>query len=51
MTTWHDSSCLEVLEVPPLTEYGTPVEIAARFGGAKKLTEAVDRLQELVYAA
>ncbi len=42
---------LEVLEVPPLTDYGTPVEIAQRFGGAEKLTEAVDRLQELLYAA
>lgn len=42
---------LRVLEVPPLTRFGSPVEIAARFGGAGKLREAVEGLQELLYAA
>lgn len=42
---------LDVLRVPPLTGFGTPVEIAKRFGGPERLREAVDRLQELLYAA
>ncbi|MCL4291363.1 MAG: DEAD/DEAH box helicase family protein [Thermoleophilia bacterium] len=42
---------LRVLEVPPLPEYGNPVEIAARFGGPEALREAVDELSELVYSA
>lgn len=42
---------LHVLEVPPLSEFGTPVEIADRFGGAEKLRAAVGRLEELLYAA
>ena len=42
---------LDVLKVPPLSEFGTPVEIAERFGGAEPLREAVDRLQEMLYAA
>jgi type I restriction enzyme R subunit len=42
---------LHVLEVPPLTDYGTPVEIAAHFGGPDKLRLAVDELAALLYAA
>jgi type I restriction enzyme R subunit len=42
---------LEVLEVPPLSGYGTPLEIAEHFGGPEQLREAVDRLQDLLYAA
>jgi type I restriction enzyme R subunit len=42
---------LDVLRVPPLSELGTPVEIAERFGGAEGLRQAVDRLQEMLYAA
>ncbi|MEX2407067.1 MAG: DEAD/DEAH box helicase family protein [Actinomycetota bacterium] len=42
---------LHVLEVPPLAELGSPVEIAERFGGAGQLKSAVERLRELVYAA
>ena len=42
---------LDVLKVPPLTEFGTPVEIAERFGGTEALREAVDRLQAILYAA
>ena len=44
----HD---LHVLEVLPLPEYGSPVEIAARFGGPAGLRQAVETLQELIYAA
>jgi type I restriction enzyme R subunit len=40
-----------VLQVPPLSGFGTPSEIAGRFGGVDKLLAAVDRLQEHLYAA
>jgi type I restriction enzyme, R subunit len=40
-----------VLKVPPLSELGTPFEIANRFGGPDKLLAAIDRLQEFLYAA
>ena len=39
----------DALRVPPLSEHGNPVEIAARFGGAEKLREAVVKLQNLLY--
>lgn len=42
---------LHVLEVAPLSDYGNPVEIAARFGGRVALREAVNELSELVYSA
>ena len=42
---------LAVLEVPPLSEHGTPVEIAERFGGGEALQDAVDQLAALLYAA
>lgn len=42
---------LRVLEVPPLDRYGSPIEIAARFGGRKELQDAVERLEELLYAS
>lgn len=42
---------LDVLKVPPLADLGTPVEIAERFGGPERLREAVDRLQDHLYAA
>ncbi|MEX1046849.1 MAG: DEAD/DEAH box helicase family protein [Actinomycetota bacterium] len=42
---------LDVLEVPPLRELGTPVEIAGRFGGGGELRSAVDQLAALLYAA
>lgn len=41
---------LRVLQVPPLTEFGTPVEIAQRFGGAGKLRQAVEELEERLYS-
>lgn len=42
---------LHVLEVPPFSAYGSPVEIAKRFGGSESLRRAVERLQDLLYAA
>jgi type I restriction enzyme R subunit len=41
---------LRILEVPPLTQFGTPVEIAERFGGGNRLRQAVEQLEELLYS-
>jgi type I restriction enzyme R subunit len=41
----------DVLEVPPLSEHGNVMEIAKKFGGSDKLSEAVNKLQVLLYAA
>jgi type I restriction enzyme R subunit len=40
-----------VLKVPPISERGNVIEIAAAFGGADKLREAVNELQTMLYAA
>jgi type I restriction enzyme R subunit len=42
-------SDLHILEVPPISERGTPVEIAKLFGGADKLRDALNKLQEMLY--
>jgi type I restriction enzyme R subunit len=42
---------LEVLKVPPLSNFGTVGEIARLFGGADRLKSAVEQLQTLLYAA
>lgn len=39
------------LKVPPISDLGNVSEIINRFGGADKLRDAVQRLQELLYAA
>lgn len=41
----------DVLEVPPLSEYGNVTEISKRFGGPAALRRAVTQLQTLLYAA
>ena len=41
----------DVLKLPPISEHGNVVEIAAHFGGPEKLREAVNELQTLLYAA
>ncbi|MEN6521153.1 MAG: DEAD/DEAH box helicase family protein [Armatimonadota bacterium] len=41
----------DVLKVPPISGYGNVSEIAAFFGGAANLRQAVNRMQELLYAA
>ena len=40
----------EILKVPPISERGTIMEIAAMFGGAEKLRTAVNQMQALLYA-
>jgi type I restriction enzyme R subunit len=42
---------LAVLEVPPISAFGSPTEIASRFGSTDKLREAVGKLGELLYVA
>jgi type I restriction enzyme R subunit len=42
-------SDLHILEVPPISERGTPVEIAQLFGGPDKLRAALNKLQEMLY--
>ncbi len=42
---------LRVLEVPPISRHGTPVEIAVRFGGPERLRVALAGLEERLYAA
>jgi len=41
----------DALKLPPIVQRGNVVEIAALFGGADKLKEAVDRLQTLLYSS
>jgi len=41
---------LQILEVPPLSNRGTPLEIAGFFGGSGQLRQAVSELQALVYS-
>jgi type I restriction enzyme R subunit len=40
----------EVLKIPPLSERGTLLEIAALFGGPEKMKDAVEKMQALLYA-
>ncbi len=40
-----------LLKVPPLSEEGTFVELASRFGGGKKVREALGEMQQLLYSA
>jgi type I restriction enzyme R subunit len=44
----HD---LRILEVPPLSERGSPLEIAAAFGGPNALRIAISELEQAIYAA
>jgi type I restriction enzyme R subunit len=41
----------DVLKVPPISRHGNVIEIAGLFGGPEQLREAVDELQQLLYAA
>jgi type I restriction enzyme R subunit len=41
----------DVLQVPPLTEMGTVIDLANRFGGAHEMATALHELQERLYAA
>jgi type I restriction enzyme R subunit len=40
----------EILKVPPISERGTVMEIAAMFGGADSLRSAMSEMQALLYA-
>lgn len=40
----------EILKVPPISERGTIMEIAAMFGGTEKLRSAVNEMQALLYS-
>jgi type I restriction enzyme R subunit len=40
----------DTFKLPPLSNYGTIPEIATRFGGAEKLSQAVSSLQTLLYS-
>jgi type I restriction enzyme R subunit len=42
-------SDLHIREVPPISDKGTPVEIARLFGGAGGLRAALNKLQEMLY--
>lgn len=44
LTNWND-----VLKIPPLSEKGTLLEIAALFGGPTQMREAVEKMQALLY--
>jgi type I restriction enzyme R subunit len=39
-----------LLNISPLKETGTPIEIAARFGGALEMKQAVEKMQALLYS-
>ena len=39
-----------LLKVEPLKDKGTPLEIAARFGGALEMKQAVEKMQALLYS-
>jgi type I restriction enzyme R subunit len=41
----------DVLQLPPISDHGTVIQIAESFGGEEHLVEAVNRLQSLLYAA
>ena len=40
----------DILEVPPLSEWGNVIELSARFGGRDTLRGAVAEMQRLLYA-
>lgn len=41
----------DALKLPPISDHGNVMEIAAQFGGAEQLRAAVNELQTLLYAA
>jgi type I restriction enzyme R subunit len=41
----------DAFKVPPISEHGNVIEIAALFGGGDQLRSAVEELQRLLYAA
>jgi type I restriction enzyme R subunit len=45
LTNWND-----VLKIPPLSEKGTLMEIAALFGGPTEMKKAVEQMQAFLYS-
>lgn len=41
---------ISVLKIPPVNQYGTPVEIISNFGGKDKYIEAINELKRHLYA-
>ena len=41
----------DILQIPPISEWGNVIEIADRFGGAAPMREAVAEMQRRLYAA
>ena len=41
----------DILQIPPISGWGNVIEIAARFGGAASMREAVAEMQRRLYAA
>lgn len=41
----------DILEVPPISEWGNVIEIADRFGGTKQMRKAMMEMQERLYTA
>ncbi|VUT27621.1 MAG: hypothetical protein SYNGOMJ08_00168 [Candidatus Syntrophoarchaeum sp. GoM_oil] len=41
---------MNVLKIPPISEYGNVIEIADEFGGVPALKTALSTLQSLIYA-
>jgi type I restriction enzyme R subunit len=41
----------EALKMPPISDHGNVMEIAALFGGAEKLKSAVSQMQQFLYSA
>ena len=41
----------DILEIPPISDWGNVIEISDRFGGAKNMRDAVAEMQKRLYAA
>ena len=41
----------DILEIPPISEWGNVIEISDRFGGVRRMREAVAEMQKRLYAA
>lgn len=39
----------EVVDVPPISDFGNLIEISGRFGGPREMKSAVDQMQSLLY--
>lgn len=42
---------ITILNIHPISDFGTPLELVAAFGGRQKYLEAVQELEQLLYAA